>query len=209
MNMQPQEAPSEPDTGPKHGLYEGTLSEVVKKLQNEPFLFVIAITILLVGLAVLGSTLGTSELRFIVIIIALLALTVIVGYFIAKLIQVETRQAFQQSEIKAIQIALDGILTKHELGPLMGLNGPGEVLMRFEPDLYRYFHRLDGLDFIQPNKGFGLYDIVQEHRDDEKVPYDQRPPFDLKKYVYITDKGKKYLHVLNAILRKAKASGVA
>ncbi|HEV8714411.1 MAG TPA: hypothetical protein VGX03_16490 [Candidatus Binatia bacterium] len=176
----------------KHGPYEGTLLELVKKLQNEPFLFVIAIAILLIGLVVLASALGTSDLRFIVIVIAFLALTAIIGYFIGKLVQVETRQALQESEIKAIQIALKGILTKHETGPLTGLNGLEKVLIRYEPDLYWYLHRLDGLGFIQPNKGYGLYDIVKEHRDDERFPYEQRPPFDLKKYVYITDEGKKY-----------------
>ena len=118
--------------------------------------------------------------------------------------QVKERQALQESEIKAIQIALKGILTKHETGPLTGLNGPGEVLIRYEPDLYWYLHRLDGLGFIQPNKGYGLYDIEKEHKHDENLPYEQRPLFDLKKYVYITDEGKKYLNTLNDILRKAE-----
>jgi hypothetical protein len=182
---------SEPDKGPKHGPYEGTLLELAKKLQDQAFLFVLAITILLIGLAVLASALDSADLRFIAIVITVLALTVIIGYFTGKLVQVERRQTFQESEIKAIQITLKGILTKHEIGPLKGLNEPGPVLMRYEPDLYGYLHRLDGLNFIQPNKGYGLYDIVKDHRDDEN-----RPPFDLKKYVYITDEGKKYLDIL-------------
>src|SRR5437870_4321370 len=97
--------------------YEGPLSELVKRLQDQPFLFVIAIAILLIGLTVLASALGSSDLRFIVLVIAFLALTVIIGYFIGKLIQVDTRQAHQDSEIRALQIALKGILTKHETGP--------------------------------------------------------------------------------------------
>jgi hypothetical protein len=67
-------------------------------------------------------------------------------------------------------------------------------------------HRLDGLGFIQPNKDNvdGLYGIVKEHRDDERLPYPERHPFNLKKYVYITDEGKMYLNTLNDILRKAE-----
>jgi hypothetical protein len=76
--------------------------------------------------------------------------------------------------------------------------------MRYEPDLYWYLHRLDGLGFIQPNKRYGLYDIEKEHKHDENLPYEQRPLFDLKKYVYITDEGKKYLNILNDILKKAE-----
>jgi hypothetical protein len=117
--------------------------------------------------------------------------------------QVEKRQSIQESEIKAIQIALKGILTKHETGPLTQLSGPEKVLIRYEPDLYRYLHRLDGLGFIQPKNGHGLYDIEKDHKDDERLPYEQRPPFDLKEYVYITDEGKKYLNILNDILKKS------
>jgi hypothetical protein len=119
---------------------------------------------------------------------------------------VEKRQALQESEINALVFAVKGILTKHETGLLTGLNGPGEVLIRYEPDLYWYLHRLDGLGFIQPNKDNvdGLYGIVKEHRDDERSPYPERHPFNLKKYVYITNEGKKYLNTLNDILRKAE-----
>jgi hypothetical protein len=120
--------------------------------------------------------------------------------------QVEKRQAIQESEIKAIQIALQGVLTKHEIGLLEGLNTPAKFMfmIRYEPDLYRYLHRLDGLNFIQPNPGYGLTTIEERHKDDEKlpVPPHQRPPFNLKEFVYITDDGKRYLNILSYILDK-------
>jgi len=167
-------APKQAKRSATLGPYGGPLSDLVKRLQDEPFLFVIAIAILLIGLTALGSALGSSDLRFIVLVIAFLALTVIIVYFIGKFI---LRQALQDSEIRAIQIALKGILTKHEIGPLMGLNGPNPYMMHYEPDLYGYLHRLDGLNFIQPNEGYGLYDIVKDHPRE----------FDLKKYIYITN----------------------
>jgi hypothetical protein len=118
--------------------------------------------------------------------------------------QVEKRQAIQESEIKAIQIALKGVLTKHEIGLLEGLNMPARFMIRYEPDLYRYLHRLDGLNFIQPNSGYGLITIEERHKDDEKlpVPPDERPLFDLKEFVYITDDGQRYLNILSYILDK-------
>jgi hypothetical protein len=110
---------------------------------------------------------------------------------------VEKRQALQESEIKALEFAVKGILTKHEVDPLRRLNEPyKEVPIRWEPELYGYLHRLDGLDFIQPNKGlkYGLYDIEEDHRHEKELSYQERPDFDLRKYVYITDEGKKYLN---------------
>jgi hypothetical protein len=63
---------------------------------------------------------------------------------------------------------------------------------------------LDGLGFIQSNKGQRLYDIVAEHKSDESLPYEKSLTFDLKKYVHITEDGKKYLRTLNNILKTAK-----
>jgi TIR domain len=120
--------------------------------------------------------------------------------------QVEERQDRQEQEMNAIKIALKAILTKHELGPLQGLNGDKPVMMRYEPQLYGYLHRLDGLSFIQPHKNkrlkYGLFDIVEDHKHELELPPDKRLPFDLKKYVYITDEGRMYLETLNDLLKK-------
>jgi hypothetical protein len=80
--MAPTVAPSDPDKGPENRPYERVLSEIAKKLTNQPFLFVIAIAILFVGLEMATMTHGTSNLRFVVLVIAFLALAVIIVYFI-------------------------------------------------------------------------------------------------------------------------------
>jgi hypothetical protein len=205
MPSAPKRANRSAPLGPYLSELVNLLPELVKNLKNEPpFLFVIAIAILLIVFTVSALALGSSDLRFIVLVItiALLALTVITAYFFKK---VDKRQTLQGSEIRALQIALKGILTKHETGPLMGLNGPGKFEMRYEPDLYGYLHRLDGLDFIQPHKNDpGLWGIVEDHKRDLELQYEQRPLFDLKKYVYITDRGKDYLNLYLDILKKAK-----
>jgi hypothetical protein len=118
-----------------------------------------------------------------------------------KVDQVEDRQALQAAEIKAIELALKGILTKYEKGHLEGLKRP-EYKIQYEPDLYRYLHRLDGLNFIQPNLGYGLMTIEDRHRPDEKIPVEQRPFFDLKEFVSITEDGERYLDTWQYILKK-------
>ena len=118
-----------------------------------------------------------------------------------KIDQVEDTQAHQAFEIKAIELALKGILTKYEKGHLEGLKRP-EYKIQYEPDLYRYLHRLDGLNFIQPKPGYGLMTIEHRHGDEAKLPVEQRPFFDLKEFVYITEDGEKYLDTWQYILKK-------
>jgi hypothetical protein len=62
--------------------YEGVLSSVVAKIRDQPFLFVIAIAALIIGAVVLGAKLGSSDLRFVIIVIAALAVIVIAGYYV-------------------------------------------------------------------------------------------------------------------------------
>ena len=62
--------------------YLTVLAQVVSKTKNEPFLLVIGVAALLVGLAISGSQIGSSDLRVIVIVIGLLAFVVIVGYYV-------------------------------------------------------------------------------------------------------------------------------
>jgi hypothetical protein len=111
---------------------------------------------------------------------------------------VKQRQAVQESDIEAIRVALRGILTKHEFGPLKGLNEIGKVPITKGPNLVNYLHRLDGLNFIQPNPGHGLNEI-EEKPDGSMLP-------DLKDYFHITDEGRAYLDITTRL--KIFKSGV-
>jgi hypothetical protein len=115
--------------------------------------------------------------------------------------QVEERQDRQDQEINAIKFALEGLLTKQERRLLKALLVEPEFIMRWEPDTYIYLHRLDGLDFIQPNKSVekGLFQIEEDHRNEFSIPPEERPRWDLKHYVYITEKGRTYLNTLEGL----------
>jgi len=66
---------------PEGEMYANIVSQVVAKIRNEPFLFVIAVVSLLIGLTMLSAKLGSPDLRFVVVVIALLAFAVILGYY--------------------------------------------------------------------------------------------------------------------------------
>jgi hypothetical protein len=104
----------------------------------------------------------------------------------AKLDAIAEGQNVLKSDVEEIRLALRGILTKHEFGPLKALGEPGKAEIQKPARLDQYLHRLDGLDFIQPNKGKGLNDIAN-------LP--DGTLFDLREYLYITVDGQKYLDI--------------
>ncbi len=55
--------------------------QAVKKIRNEPFLFIISIATLLISGAFIVSNPSSTDLRFVVGVIAFLAILVVVGYF--------------------------------------------------------------------------------------------------------------------------------
>lgn len=82
---------TKPDKSQKPLPYEDIISQIVAKIRVQPFLFVIAIVALLIGLALLTTNLGSPDIRFIVGIIALLSSTVIFGYYTLAVLQLRGR----------------------------------------------------------------------------------------------------------------------
>jgi hypothetical protein len=87
--------PADPSPGPDapqpQAPYAGVLSEIARRIAHDPFLFVIAIGVLLIGLTVMASGIGTPDLRFIVIVIAALAFVVIFGYYLQSALQMRSK----------------------------------------------------------------------------------------------------------------------
>ena len=80
--------------------FESTLSQVVTGIREQPFLFVIAIVILLISL-VWASRLESPDLRFVVVIIAVLAFAALLGYWVQAVIT--TRAELKDDEPHTIQ----------------------------------------------------------------------------------------------------------
>jgi hypothetical protein len=64
--------------------YSSIISQAVGKIRDEPYLFIIAITSLIIGFAVLASGMGSPDLRFAMFVIAIVAvlalLVILVNY---------------------------------------------------------------------------------------------------------------------------------
>jgi len=108
----------------------------------------------------------------------------------ARLDRAEARQRVLESELRALQVALSGLVTKYEWDHLRRLAGEGPVLARFRQDrkLQMELERLDAMGFLEPVDPRGLNAIPQDH---EHI-YEE---FDIKRYVAITQAGREYLRL--------------
>jgi hypothetical protein len=73
---------AEKEAGKNPVPYEIVLQTVVKRIKNEPFLFIIAIVALLIGLAIQATNLASPDLRFVFMVIAILTFIAILGYYL-------------------------------------------------------------------------------------------------------------------------------
>lgn len=109
-----------------------------------------------------------------------------------RLRRVEDRQRALESDVKALMMALSGIVTKHELSHLRGLDAPGRFEVQYSNHMFRELERLDAMQFVEPVRDGGLSAI----RTDHQVPDDR---FDLKDYAKITERGQDYLKLLDSL----------
>ena len=67
---------------------ESLATAVAKRLRNQPFLFVLGIAALLIGVLSSGAGFGTPELRIILAMIGGLAFLVVIGYYVLAVLRV-------------------------------------------------------------------------------------------------------------------------
>lgn len=108
----------------------------------------------------------------------------------ARLDKAEAKQRALESEVRALQVALSGLVTKYEWDHLRRLAGKEPVLARFRQDrkLQMELERLDAMGFVEPVDPRGLNAIPEDHGH----TYDE---FDLRGYVAITEAGREYLRL--------------
>jgi Predicted nucleotide-binding protein containing TIR-like domain len=100
--------------------------------------------------------------------------------------------ARQEAEIRSIRFALEGIVTKYEIKKLEGLIKEEAFLCYYSDDLYNEMKRLRGLSLVQNHDGVGLTDIRRDYKDKDKQ-------FDLRRFFFITDRGREYLKLLTEV----------
>jgi hypothetical protein len=99
-----------------------------------------------------------------------------------------------QAEIRSLQVALQGIVTEYEYDKLIGLIKEEPFLCYYSDDLYNELKRLRAMGLIKNHTGTGLTDIRNGYKDKDRK-------FDLKRYFYITRKGKEYLKLRTEIVQ--------
>lgn len=111
----------------------------------------------------------------------------------------------QEATLRAIKVALRGIVTKFEIDYLRRLMKAETWDCRYDPDTYYRLKRLDDMGFVLPTVINGDRRLVriQELFGDENIPVEQRQWFDMKDYVEITEEGKNYVGIYDAVSKDA------
>ncbi|SEG88211.1 hypothetical protein SAMN05444920_106203 [Nonomuraea solani] len=120
--------------------------------------------------------------------------TIGAGGVTARLDRAEAKQRVLESDLRAIQVALGGLVTKYEWGHLRGLAAEGPMIARSREDrkLQQELERLDAMGFVEPLDPRGLNAIWDDHGHTGR-------DFDLKPYVAITDAGREYLRLRESL----------
>jgi hypothetical protein len=94
--------------------------------------------------------------------------------------------AKHEAELRAIQIALRGIVTNYELEKLTLLTKDERFLCYYSDNLIRELRHLRDIGLIQNHRDVGFQDIVRDYKD-------RNQQFDLKRFCFITEQGREYL----------------
>jgi hypothetical protein len=94
----------------------------------------------------------------------------------------------QQEQIQALRTALRGIVTKYEFDKLVGLSKDGPFLCKYSDDMFNELKRLRALNLVCHHEGTGLAQMARDYKGKDQQ-------FDLKRYFYIMEEGRKYLKI--------------
>jgi len=108
--------------------------------------------------------------------------------------QHEDQISKQQAQIRSLQVALQGIVTRYEFDKLLGLTKEEPFLCYYSDDLFEELKRLRAMGLAQNHQGVGLADIRRDYKDRNKQ-------FDLKRFFYITEQGREYLKLRNELMQ--------
>jgi hypothetical protein len=147
------------------------------------------------GLVVLAAIIFSGQLRG----YSVKDLTLGTGGLTASFERIEARQESLESEVKALQVALTGLVTKFEMVHLAKLAGEGAASVRFGEIMLSELTHLDAMQFVRPVDPRGLNALRQDHGSG-------LTDFNLKSYVEITREGLEY-SALRAELNARTAAG--
>jgi hypothetical protein len=119
-------------------------------------------------------------------------LSPLIKSFKAAGIEVEFREL--QSDVRALQVALTGIVTRYEVRHLRELSNSNPYPVQYGEPLWKELEELDARGFIIPTSDIGKcrLDTIRRIYGAESLD-PNRPTFNLRDYVQITSAGAEYL----------------
>jgi hypothetical protein len=108
--------------------------------------------------------------------------------------ELRSRQDTTESQVRALQFAVKGLVTEYEYDKLVGLASDQPFMVHYSHRMYDELRRLFTLQYVRTPSG----DIRELHRLREQ----SRNPnqFNLKDYVGITDEGREYLRIRSYVI---------
>lgn len=111
----------------------------------------------------------------------------------------ENELSKQQAEIRSLQIALQGVVTRYEFDKLVGLSKEEPFLCQYSNDLENELKRLRALGLVQNHDGVGISAIRRDYNDNNQQ-------FDLRRFFFITEEGREYLKLRSQLTVEGSAS---
>jgi hypothetical protein len=109
-----------------------------------------------------------------------------IGHLRSRQDRQEDRLSRQEAEVRALQVAFCGIVTRHEFNHLVGLAADVPFLCYYSDDFMDELRRLRSLGLATNHDGTGINTIRRDYKD-------KPVQFDLKRFFYITKEGLEYL----------------
>ena len=149
------------------------------------------------AVAVLTIILFSGQIR----VLSVKDLTLGTGGITASFERIEARQESLESEVKALQVALTGLVTKFEMIHLTKLAGEGPASVRFGEIMLNELTHLDAMQFVRPLDPRGLNALRQDHGSGLN-------DFNLKDYIEIAHEGLEYLALRAQLHARAAVSKI-
>jgi hypothetical protein len=114
--------------------------------------------------------------------------------FKLQLERIQEKQNADGALLRAMQIALLGLLDKYERGHLERMSGEGPFFCHYGEIFFRQIKNLDAHDFLKPVQDGG-FNVIEDRF--KNSPAEE---FDLKRFMAITPEGRRYVEAVNALL---------
>jgi hypothetical protein len=137
---------------------------------------------ILLGIAIFAAILVSDQLS----LYSVKDLSLGPGGITANFERIAARQNALESDVRALQVAISGLVTKFEVVHLEKLATDGPAVVRFGEIMLSELTHLDAMGFIVPLDHRGLNALRHDHGSG-------LTEFDLKAYAAITQEGREYL----------------